>query len=111
MNPGHVFILLAVVAETIATAALQMSEQFSRVIPTAVSLLGFAVALYLMSLTLKYIPLGVTYAVWSGLGIVLVSVVGFLLFNQKIDLAGLLGIALILIGILVIHLFSKTAVH
>ena len=101
----------AIVAEVIGTSALKASAGFTRLEPSLVVVAGFGVAFYLLSLTLRHIPAGVAYAAWSGLGIVLISAVGWLLHGQKLDLAALLGMGLIVAGVLVIQLFSKTSAH
>lgn len=102
---------IAIVSETVATTALKASEGFSRPLPSILVVVGYGLAFYFLSLTLRTIPLGVTYAVWSGVGIVLVTVAGWVLFGQKLDAGALAGIGLILAGVLVMNLFSKTAGH
>lgn len=102
---------IAIVAETIATSALKASEGFSRLWPSVLVVAGYGVAFYCLALTLRTIPLGVTYAVWSGAGIVLITLAGWLLFGQKLDAGALAGIALIVAGVIVMNLFSKTAGH
>jgi len=110
--PNHYVILFfAVMAETIGTTALQASQQFSRLWPSLICIVAYAAAFYLLSLALKVMPVGILYAVWSGLGIVLIAAIGFAVFGQKLDTAAILGIAMILAGILVIHLFSNTSTH
>ena len=95
----------------IATSALKASAGFSRLGPSTVVVVGYAAAFYLLSLTLKHIPIGVAYAVWSGAGTVLITLIGVLAFRQKIDLAGVCGITLIVAGVLVLNLLSKSGVH
>jgi len=102
---------IAIVAETIATSALKASEGFSRLWPSVLVVAGYGVAFYCLALTLRTIPLGVTYAVWSGAGIVLITLAGWLLFGQKLDAGALAGIALIVAGVIVMNLFSETAGH
>lgn len=106
-----IFLLLATVAEVIATSALKASEGFTRLIPTMIVVIGYAIAFYFLALSLKQIPIGVAYAVWAGLGIVFISVIAWFLYGQKLDTAALIGIGLILSGVLVINLFSKSAGH
>ncbi len=101
----------AIVAEVVGTSALKASEGFTRWLPSLVVVLGYAVAFYCLSLVLKQIPVGVAYAVWSGLGIVLITLVAFVLYGQKIDLAGLIGMGLIVAGVVVLNVFSKAAAH
>ena len=106
------FLGIAIVAEVTATSALKASEGFSRLWPSAVVVLGYGVAFYFLSLTLRTVPVGVAYAIWSGLGVVLVALLSWWLFGQKLDLAALLGMGLIVAGVLVMHLFSSsTRVH
>lgn len=102
---------MAIVAEVMATTALKASEGFTRVWPSVVVVAGYAVAFYCLSLVVKSMPLGVAYAVWSGLGIVLITLVAYVVYRQTIDLAGLIGMGLIVAGVLVINLFSKSSVH
>lgn len=111
MPKAYLILLLAVVAETIGTTALQASQQFTRFWPSVLVVVGYGVAFYLMALTLKVMPVGIVYAIWSGLGITLIALIGFLVFGQRLDWPAVLGLAMILGGILVIHLFSHTAVH
>ena len=100
---------LAIAAEVVATSALKASEGFSRFWPSALVVLGYGLSFYLLSLTLKSIPLGVVYAVWSGLGIALIALVAYLMYGQRLDLPALLGIALILSGVVIIHRFSSVS--
>lgn len=109
MNLLHLF--AAIVCEVVATSALKASEGFTRLWPSVIVVVGYGLAFYFLSLTLRTMPVGIAYAIWSGLGIVLISAVGWLLFRQALDLPALLGIGLILTGVLVINLFSRTAGH
>jgi small multidrug resistance pump len=102
---------VAIVAEVIATSALKASEGFSKTLPSIVTVVGYAIAFYCLSLTLKTIPVGIAYAIWSGLGVVLIAVVGCVAFNQKLDAAALIGMAMIVSGVVVMQLFSKTTGH
>lgn len=108
MFNAYLFLLAAVLAETIATSALQASQQFTRLGPSILVVLGYGLAFYLLSHALRVIPVGVAYAIWAGLGVVLIALIGWVVFGQRIDLAAALGMALIIAGIAVIHLFSKT---
>lgn len=105
------YLIIAIVSEVIGTSALKASEGFTKLNASLLVILGYGTAFYFLSLTLKTIPVGVAYAVWSGVGVVLVTLVGMFLFNQRIDLAGWLGIVLISSGVIVLNLFSKTSVH
>ncbi len=110
--PLHYFhLLLAIVAETIGTSALQASQQFTRFWPSALVVVAYGFSFYFMALALKIMPVGIVYAIWSGLGIVLIALIGYVLFGQKLDLAALLGLGLIVTGIMVIQLFSGSATH
>ena len=111
MPPVYVLLILAVAAETVATTALQASQQFTRPLPSVVVVLGYGAAFYLLSLTLAHMPVGVVYAIWSGLGIVFIAIIGFAVFGQRLDWPAVIGMAMILGGILTIHLFSGTARH
>jgi small multidrug resistance pump len=105
------YLLGAIVSEVIATSALKASDGFTRPWPSVLVVGGYAAAFYLLSLTLRSIPIGVAYAIWSGLGIALISVIGWVLHGQSLDRAALAGIALIIAGVLVIQLFSKSGGH
>lgn len=105
------FLLGAIVAETLATSALHASQQFTRLWPSVIVVVGYAISFYLLSLTLKFMPVGVVYALWSGIGICLIALIAYLVFGQKLDLPAVAGMGLILCGIIVIQVFSKTATH
>jgi small multidrug resistance pump len=105
------YLATAIVSEVFATSALKASEGFTRLYPSAVVVVGYALAFYFLSLTLRTIPVGVAYAVWSGVGIVLVSLVGWVVYDQRLDLAALIGIALIAAGVIVLNTLSKSAAH
>ncbi len=109
--PAYLALILAVAAETIGTSALQASQQFSRFWPSVLVLVAYALAFYLLALTLRTIPVGIAYALWSGLGILFIALIGFLVFGQRLDLPAVLGMALIIAGIAVIQLFSSTVSH
>lgn len=111
MPKSYIFLICAIAMETIGTTALQASQQFTRLIPSVVVVAGYALSFYLLAMALKTIPVGIAYAIWSGLGIVFIAAIGYALFGQKLDLPAILGMALILIGILIIHLFSGSAPH
>ena len=111
MNKAYLLLAVAIVAEVIATSALKTSEGFTRWIPSAIVVVGYGVAFYCLSLTLHTIPTGIAYAIWSGVGIVLVSLIGWTVFGQTLDGPALAGIGLILAGVLVINLFSRSAAH
>jgi len=108
MNP-YLILLIAIVAEVVATSALKVSDGMTRALPTVIVVFGYAVAFYCLSLTLKQLPVGITYALWSGIGVVLIATVGWLAFGQKLDAAAILGMGLIVAGVLVLNLFSKSS--
>lgn len=107
----YIYLFLAVLAETIGTSALQASQQFTRLWPSLLVVGSYAISFYLLALTLKYMPVGIMYAIWSGLGIVLIAGIGFVYFGQKLDAPAFLGLAMIIGGIVIIHLFSKSSIH
>ncbi len=106
-----VYLMVAIVAEVCGTSALKASHGFTVLLPSGIVMLGYAVAFYFLSLTLDSIPVGVAYALWSGIGIVLISAVGWLWFGQGLDAAALIGIAFIVAGVGIINLFSNAAAH
>ncbi len=109
--PAYALLGAAILAEVIGTSALKASEGFTRPLPSVLTAVAYVAAFYALSLTLKTVPLGIAYGVWSGVGIVLVSAVGWVVYDQRLDAAALLGMGLILAGVLVIHLFSRSAGH
>jgi len=109
--PVYVYLAVAVLFETIGTTALQASQQFTKFWPSVLVVLAYSVAFYMLSITLRTMPVGVVYALWSGLGVILIACIGYVVFGQKLDGPALLGLALIIAGIAVINLFSKTAPH
>ncbi|MGD9863381.1 MAG: multidrug efflux SMR transporter [Pseudodonghicola sp.] len=110
--PAHyIYLILAVAAETIGTSALQASQQFSRLLPSLLVVVAYGLSFYLLALVLRYMPVGIVYAIWSGLGIVFIAAIGFAVFGQKLDLPAILGLGLIIAGIAVINLFSGSTGH
>jgi small multidrug resistance pump len=107
----YLFLTIAIIAEVIATTALKSVEGFSRPGPSAIVVIGYGVAFYFLSLTLKTIPVGIAYAIWSGLGITLISITGYFVYKQNLDFPAILGLLLILAGVVVINVFSKTVSH
>ncbi|WP_298677636.1 SMR family transporter [uncultured Lentibacter sp.] len=107
----YLFLAIAVIFETIGTSAMQASQQFSRFWPSVLVVVGYGISFYFMALTLRYMPVGIVYALWSGLGIVLIATIGYAVFGQKLDGPALLGLGLIIAGIAVIQLFSSTTSH
>ncbi len=111
MNMGYLYLSVAIAAEVIATSALKASHGFTRPLPTTVVVVGYGISFYLLSLVLKTVPVGVAYAIWSGAGIVLIALVGWLLLKQTLDAPALAGMALIVAGVAVIQLFSRATTH
>ncbi|WP_372841146.1 multidrug efflux SMR transporter [Phaeovulum sp.] len=111
MLATYTYLFLAVLLETFGSSCLQASQQFTRFWPSVGVLVGFGGAFWFFALVLRVLPLGITYALWSGIGIILISVSGRLLFGQRLDLAAVLGLTLIICGILVINLFSNSTTH
>ena len=106
-----IFLFVAIVSEVIATSALKASDSFTRLWPSVAVVLGYGCAFYLLSLTLRTIPVGIAYAIWSGLGVVLIALLGWLVFGQKLDLPAVLGMFLIVAGVVLMNVFSKTVAH
>lgn len=102
----YLYLAIAIVAEVVATSFLKSCEGFTRLWPSVVVLVGYAFAFYFLSLTLRSLSVGIVYAIWSGVGIVLVSLIAWILFGQKLDLPAMVGMALIIVGVVVINLFS-----
>ena len=108
---NYVFLILAIVAEAAGTTLLKMSDQFTKLVPSVSSLVCYVASLYLLSLCLRTIPIGIAYATWSALGIALITVSGIFFFKQTPDLPAIIGLLLIVTGVAVINLFSKMNVH
>lgn len=111
MNKAYLFLGVAILSEVFATSCLKASNGFTRLLPSVVTVLGYGTSFYFLSLTLAAIPTGVAYAIWSGVGIVLISIVGWVVFKQTLDAPAFLGMALIAAGVIVINVFSKSAAH
>jgi small multidrug resistance pump len=112
MNPGSMLILfLAILSEVVGTVALKASEGFARLGPNVLVVVGYGLSFYLLAQALRQIPLGVAYAIWSGLGTAGAVIAGLLLLRESLNLAGILGILLILIGVIVLNIFAGTAAH
>jgi small multidrug resistance pump len=102
---------LAIIAEVIGTSALKASSGFSQLLPSIVVVAGYGIAFYCLSLALRSVPLGIAYAIWSGAGTALIALIGVVLYKQKLDAAAICGIGLIVAGVLVLNLFSKSSAH
>ncbi|KQT35764.1 multidrug transporter [Chryseobacterium sp. Leaf405] len=111
MGRSYLYLLLAIIFEIIATTFLKKSEQFTKLLPSIITLIGYIVTFYLLSLTLRQVPVGIAYAIWSGVGIIFITIIGIVVFKQVPDLPAIIGILLIVIGVVVINLFSKMGSH
>ena len=107
----YILLLLAIVFETIATSFLKQSEQFSKLWPTVMTIVCYGTSFYFLSIVLKTMPIGIAYAIWSGVGIVLIGFIGWLVFKQSLDFPAILGIGMIIAGVIIINLFSKSVSH
>ncbi len=107
----YLYLATAIIAEVIATSSMKLSDGFTRPLWSIITILGYAIAFYCLSLTLKTIPTGVAYAIWSGVGIVLIALISWLFQGQKLDAPAIGGMALIVAGVVVMNVFSKTAAH
>jgi len=107
----YVYLGIAIVCETIATSSLKASDQFSRLVPSVVTVVMYLISFYLLALTLRTMPVGIAYAIWSGAGVVLIALVGWLWFKQSLDVPAMAGIGLIIAGVLVLNLLSDTVRH
>ncbi|MBK9708663.1 MAG: QacE family quaternary ammonium compound efflux SMR transporter [Acidobacteria bacterium] len=106
-----VFLTVAIVSEVIGTSALKSSEGFSRLWPSAIVVVAYASAFYFLSLTLKTLPVGVAYAIWSGAGVALIALIAWVIYGQALDLPAIIGMLLIVAGVVVLNLFSNTVSH
>ncbi len=109
--PAYLALVLAIAFETIGTSALNAAQQFTRLWPSILVLVSYGASFWFMSLALRTMPVGIVYAIWSGLGIVFIAAIGYAVFGQRLDLPALIGLGLILAGIVIIHLFSATTTH
>jgi small multidrug resistance pump len=108
---AYLYLAIAIVAEVIGTSFMKVSAGFTRPGPAAITIVAYAIAFYALSLTLRTIPTGIAYAIWSGVGIVLIATVAWMFQGQKLDIAAILGMALIIAGVIVMNLFSRAAPH
>lgn len=104
----YVYLCIAIIGEVMGTSALKASAGFSKFLPSMIVVLSYSIAFYFLSLAIKHIPVGIAYAIWSGAGIVLISLIGLFFFKQKLDLASMIGMLMIISGILIMNIFSKT---
>ena len=108
---AYLILLLAIVLETIATSFLKQSEQFTKLVPSVVTIVGYIGAFYCLSLVLKTIPVGIAYAIWSGVGIILITLIGLVVFKQHLDLVAFIGLGFIIAGVIIINVFSHSVSH
>ena len=102
---------IAIVAEVIATSTMRSTNEFTRFWPSLVVVLGYGIGFYCMAISLRVLPVGIMYAIWAGMGIVLVSIVGWVIYKQALDIAAIIGIGLIIAGVIMINVFSKSISH
>lgn len=108
---AYIYLAIAIIAEVAATSALKASNEFTKLIPSLIVIVGYGVSFYLLTLVLRTIPVAITYAIWSGAGIVLVAMVGAILYKQIPDIPAIIGMGLIVAGITTINVYSKTIIH
>lgn len=108
---SYLFLLFAIIFEITGTTFLKKTEQFTKPVPTLIFICSLATSFYLLTYALKGIPLGIAYAIWSGAGIMLISLIGYLVYKQSLDLPAIIGVSFIVVGVIIINLFSKATVH
>ncbi len=108
---AYLYLIIAVVCEVIATLSLKSTDGFSKIGPSLTVIIGYSLAFYYLSMCMKFFPIGVLYAIWAGAGVILITLFSFLVYKQTIDLPGIIGMALIIIGVMVINLFSSSVAH
>jgi small multidrug resistance pump len=108
---NYIYLLVAILFEVVATTALKETYGFTRLVPSLISMIGYGLAFYFLALTLRAMPVGVVYAIWSGAGIVLITAIGWVWFRQALDVPALIGMGFIMAGVLIINLFSRTVMH
>lgn len=106
-----IYLFIAITGELIGTTALKATNGFTKVTPTIICVIGYLVAFYFLSLTLKSIPVGIAYAIWSGVGIVLITLIGYFYYKQTVDVPAIIGVCFIVLGVIIINVFSKTSMH
>ncbi|MBJ2246178.1 MULTISPECIES: DMT family transporter [Pseudomonas] len=111
MNAAYIYLAIAICSEVVATVSMKAVKGLSTPIPLLLMIVGYGVAFWMLTLVVRTVPVGVAYAVWAGLGIVMVSVAALFIYGQKLDVPAMLGMALIVLGVVVIQLFSKTVGH
>ena len=108
---NYLFLAAAILCETLATSFLKKTEQFTKPLPTLIFAIGMITSFYLLSHAVKGIPVGIAYAIWSGVGIVLISAIGYFVYKQTLDLPAIIGLLFIIAGVIIINLFSKSGAH
>jgi small multidrug resistance pump len=108
---AKLYLAIAIVSEVIGTSALKASDAFTKPVPIAIVVVGYGMAFYCLSLTLRSVPVGIAYAIWSGVGIVLITLIGTLWFRQPLDVPAIVGLALIVSGVIVVNAFSTATLH
>lgn len=108
---SYIYLAIAIISEVIGTSAITATDGFTRLVPSIVTLVGYGVSFYFLALAVRTIPVGITYAIWSGVGVVLIVVIGWTYYDQKLDRPALFGIALIVAGVIVMNLFSESTRH
>jgi len=111
MSLTHLYLIIAIAFEVVATTALKETAGFTRLVPSLIAIAGYGLAFYFLSQTLRQMPVGIVYAIWSGAGIVAITAIAWVVFKQTLDMPAVIGMALIIAGVLVINLFSKTVAH
>lgn len=105
------YLAVAIIVEVIASSALKTSIGFTKLVPSMIAIIGYIISLYFLSLALKYIPIGIAYAIWSGVGIVALACIGYFLYKQTLDIAAMIGLGFIILGVVIINVFSKSVGH
>ncbi len=108
MSSGYMYLAIAIISEVIATTALKSSQQFTKLFPSIIVLVGYSFAFYFLSLSLKTMSVGIAYAIWCAVGIMLITIAGWFIYNESLDIYAIIGILLIISGVVVIQLFSKS---
>jgi len=103
----YLYLFLAIISETVATSAIKSSEGFTKLYPSLTVIIGYSISFYLLSMVIKYLPIGVTYAIWSGVGIIFITLIGIFYYNEKVNLASMIGMGFIILGVIIIRLFSS----
>ena len=109
MTKAYIFLLIAILSEVTASTALRATKGFTQLVPSIITVVGYAVSFYALSYTLGVFKLGITYAIWSGVGMILIAILGYVVYGQKLDWPALIGIGLIIAGVVIIPLFSEQA--